>query len=178
VGTLGLLHPIKGTDVFVAAAEQLRARGVAVDMRIAGPLEDGPFRDWGEAVVERATAAGVSYRGVVDAVAELSQWDILVQPSRGDAFPLAVLEAMEAGLAVVGADTGGITEQLEDGAGVLVPPEDPGALADAIAELARDPERIAALAAAGRRRVRTTFTLARSADALEAAWLAALRRAR
>lgn len=176
VGTIGVVVPRKGTDLFVDMAERLRAQGVDLDLRIAGGLEESHLAEWGRAQLHRAEAAGVRWLGQTDVARELREWDVMVMPSRADPFPLAVLEAMGAGVPVVGTRVDGIPEQLADGAGVLVPPEDPDALAAAVRALAVDPDRRAEIAARAHRRVRERFTLERSADALEAAWSAAAAR--
>ena len=90
--------------------------------------------------------------------------DLFVLPSRFEGLPLALLEAMAAGLAVVATRIGGTDEAVEDGVtGTLVPPGDPLALAAAIADALDDPARLAAYGDAGRRRFRSTFTAARMA---------------
>ena len=71
----------------------------------------------------------------------LSSADIYVCPSRGDAFPLAMVEAMACGLPVVSSEVNGIADILEGGensGGVLVPPGDAGALSDALSRLLND----------------------------------------
>jgi glycosyltransferase involved in cell wall biosynthesis len=68
----------------------------------------------------------------------LAAVDALVQPSRFEGMPLAIVEAMLAGLAVVASDVGSVAELIGGGAGVLVPPDDPAALARALADV-RDP---------------------------------------
>jgi glycosyltransferase involved in cell wall biosynthesis len=101
-----------------------------------------------------------------------------VLPSRADPFPIAMLEAMAAGLPVIGARRDGIAEQVVPGAGLLVEPDDPRALADAIAWLAAQRgavrERIGEHA---RARVADNFTLAHQANAMHDAYLATLARA-
>ena len=175
VGTIGVVVPRKGTDLFVDMAERLRAQGVEADLRIAGALEESHVAEWANAQLERAKAAGVRWLGQTDVARELREWDVMVMPSRADPFPLAVLEAMEAGVPVVGTDVDGIPEQLAGGdAGVIVPPEDPDALAAAVVALARDPVRRAEIAGRAQRRVRANFSLEGSADALEAVWRGAL----
>jgi glycosyltransferase involved in cell wall biosynthesis len=100
----------------------------------------------------------------------------MVLPARVDPAPLAVIEAMAAGVAVVGSDDTGIADQLAGGAGVLVARGDAGALAGAVLALAADPERRAELGSAGHARYLERYTPERSADALEAAWNANLPR--
>lgn len=176
VGTIGVLSPRKGSDLFVDVAERLAADGVPAELRLAGPLEDSPLAVWGRGQIARGERVGMRWLGQTDVPEELRSWDIMVMPSRADPFPLVVLEAMGAAVPVVGFAVDGIAEQLAEGAGVLVAPEDASALATAVRELVEDPQRRAALGAAGRERVAGNFTLDRSAGALESAWRAALRK--
>ena len=113
----------------------------------------------------------------------LARWNVFVLPSRQEAFPLSTLEAMAAGLPVIATAVGGIPEQMQHlETGVLVPPEDPGAVADWIVRLHDDPAlredlgrararaRAASVPAAPPRRRRSTartprrYTDARPAD--------------
>lgn len=92
----------------------------------------------------------------------LSCCDLSVLPSRAEGFPNAVLESMAAGLAVVATRVGGTTEMIEDGvSGVLVPPQDPQALAEAILRLLRDPQLARRLARAGQEQVRKRYSFDR-----------------
>jgi glycosyltransferase involved in cell wall biosynthesis len=80
-------------------------------------------------------------------------------------LPLAVLEAMAAGLPVVATAVGGVPEAITSGRdGVLVAPGDAPALADAVASLVADPARAAALGRAARARVEAEFTAARMVE--------------
>jgi len=176
VGTLATVSHRKGTDLFVGAAARLAAQGIPLEFRIAGPPAGGPERAWSDSVVARARRDGIEQREVADAFAELAGWDLLVLPSREDPFPLAVLEGMAAGLPVVATGIDGITEQVTEDTGVLVPPDDEKALADAIANLARDPERRRRMGEAARRRVESHFTLGRQADAMDVAYRRAIER--
>lgn len=147
VASVGVLGTRKGTDLFLDAVERL-AGDPALEFHLIGGAEDAPSPEWAAAQVARAARLGVVYRERADVEAELPGWDIVAAPSRAEPFGLVVLEAMGAARAVIGARTGGIEELLGDGAGVLVPPGDAAALAAAIAELARSPERRAELGAA------------------------------
>ena len=76
---------------------------------------------------------------------------MLIAPSRSDGAPLVVHEAMQAGVPVIGSAVGGIIDRLQGGtAGLLVPPENPERLAQAILELLSNGGRRAELQAAGR----------------------------
>jgi glycosyltransferase involved in cell wall biosynthesis len=79
--------------------------------------------------------------------------DLFCFPSTTDTFGQVLLEAAASGLPVIAAAAGGALELVEDGeTGMLVPPDDPAALADAVRSLARHPHRRALLAAAARTR--------------------------
>jgi len=149
---LGRLVPIKGADVLIDAV----ARSEGTTLVVAG---DGPQR--GE-LERRASERGIDARflGSVDERrrAELfAACDIVAIPSRtlGDGrhegLPMVAVEAMCAGIPVVAAASGGLAEIVRDGeTGLLVPPEDPGALAEAFARLRAEPALRAAAIANGR----------------------------
>ncbi|HEY8188551.1 MAG TPA: glycosyltransferase family 4 protein [Pyrinomonadaceae bacterium] len=87
---------------------------------------------------------------------------VFVMPSYYETFGISVIEAMAFGLPVVATNVGGLPEVVEDGVtGILVPPGNADALADAIVQLLRDPDLRARLGHAGRERVRSEFTIDR-----------------
>jgi glycosyltransferase involved in cell wall biosynthesis len=82
-----------------------------------------------------------------------------VLPSLYEGFPLAIQEAMAAGRAVIASAVGGVPEAVRDGVtGLLVPPSDPAALADAIRRLLADPALAQRMGAAGRVRAEQEFS--------------------
>jgi glycosyltransferase involved in cell wall biosynthesis len=103
-------------------------------------------------------------------VGALNAADLVVHPSQEDIFPNAVGEAMACARAVIASDVGGVGEMLgrEGVAGLLVPPGDVPALADAIKSLVENAARRAAIAAAARARIEARGTLARMVDGYEA----------
>ena len=99
---------------------------------------------------------------------------VVVPSVWADPCPTVVLEAMAAGRPVVAAASGGIVDMVLDGqTGLLVPPGDPGALASALADLLRQPQRAAAFGVAGRERARE-FTVSAVVTRLEAMYAEAI----
>ena len=109
----------------------------------------------------------VGYRE--EAASLVSALDVLVVPSRYEGFGLAAAEAMLLGVPVVASRTGGLEEVVGD-SGMLVPPEDPAALAAAILDLERDVEHRARLGVAGRERALRRFGVERMAEETVAAY--------
>jgi glycosyltransferase involved in cell wall biosynthesis len=180
VGTVGVIAPRKGSDLFVAAAERVRERSDKVAFRMIGAPSDPLEREWSGGVLADARRVGVEHRTHADDVDEaLRGWDAFVLPSRIDPCPVALLEAMALGLPVVGARTDGIPEQIAPGCGLLVEREDPDDLAGAILALAAmRAERRRAMGAAARARVAAEFSVKRQARGIERAWERAIARAR
>jgi glycosyltransferase involved in cell wall biosynthesis len=121
---------------------------------------DGPDRPVIEAEIRSlGLTSKVELTGARDDVADLlAGSDLFVLSSRSEGGPIAVLEAMAAGLPVVASDVGGIPELVEDAVtGLLVPAGDPGALAAALGRLLAEPRLRRELGTAGRRRARERF---------------------
>ncbi|HYF28229.1 MAG TPA: glycosyltransferase [Baekduia sp.] len=175
VAILGRISGWKGQDVLVRALAEppLRDRSGVVAL-IAGEPWRGEERHL-RTLHEIAAAHGISERvhhvGFRDDVAHVyGAADLVVVPSKHpDPLPNAALEAAAAGCCVVAADHGGLPEILEHGrTGVLVTPGDPGALAAAVADLADDEPRRAALGAAAAADVTARFGRARLLDEVQA----------
>lgn len=156
VGALGRLTRQKGFDVLLAALVDVPE----VDALIAG---EGPERPHLERLLNELDLGDrVRLPGSVDHPdALLGSIDALVLPSRSEALPLVVLEAMHAGLPVVASDVGSVAEAVIDGVtGLLVPPEDEPALAAAIRRVL-DPAVGRRMGEEGRKVARARFTLER-----------------
>jgi glycosyltransferase involved in cell wall biosynthesis len=151
-GTAGNLEYWKGVDVLLNAARLARS---PLRLEIHGT---GSQREELEQLARRGEVEATFHGFVRDLRERLAELDVLVQPSRADNLPQSVLEAMAAGLPVIGTRVGGIPELVVDGeTGVLVDPERPVALAQALDGLA-DPGRRRALGARGRERATTLFS--------------------
>jgi glycosyltransferase involved in cell wall biosynthesis len=106
----------------------------------------------------------------------LGTFDVVALPSRFEGFPLTVLEALLARSAVAATDVGSVAEAVHgDETGLLVPPEDPAALAAAIRRLLADPPLRRRLGEQGRRLVLDRFTAGQMARAYESLYAELLR---
>ena len=96
--------------------------------------------------------------------------DVAVNASEEEPFGIVLIEAMAAGVPVVAVARGGPRDIVESGvSGMLAPSGEPAALADAIEALLADPQRRAAIAAAGQKRCRERFNAQLMADRLASA---------
>jgi glycosyltransferase involved in cell wall biosynthesis len=169
---LGLARLVakKGFDVLLEAVAQAAARGVSIECTLAG---DGPERANLEEIARRH-GFPVRFLGAVanaDVPALLEKTDVMVLPCRvsgdgdRDGIPVALMEAMAAGICVISGDLPTIRELIRDGAsGLLVPPGEPAPLADALVRLATDPVLRQALAKEGRNRVQEEFSSEKNLD--------------
>jgi len=168
VGYFGRLERGKGVDVLVDAATRLHGKLPATAFLFVG---EGPLR---ETLIARAAAAGLPARfaGQRDDVAALLRLcAVVVLPSRQEAFGRILIEAMAAGVPVVASAVGGIPEVCVDGVtGLLVPPEDPDALAVAIALTLTDQAATAARVTAATADVHARFALTAHAARVEAVY--------
>jgi glycosyltransferase involved in cell wall biosynthesis len=145
--------PKKGIDVLLRALHAV-GPGDGPSLRLLG---DGPLR---RELEDLGAKLGISDQlrflgevGRKDVFAELAQCDMLIMPSRheSESFGLATLEAMACGKPVIASAVGGLVELVDDNeTGLLVPRDDPEALANAIRRLVKDPALRARLGEAGR----------------------------
>jgi glycosyltransferase involved in cell wall biosynthesis len=164
VGAVGRLSHEKGLDVLLRAMARLPGTRAVVG-------GDGPERESLERLArELGITSLVTFAGWVE-----TPWpdhlvpDVLVVPSRREGFGLVAAEALMTGIPVVASAVGGLPEVLEDGtAGLLVPPEDPAALAQAIESVLSDGESTATRVARGLESARRRFEPTAMAAAYEA----------
>jgi glycosyltransferase involved in cell wall biosynthesis len=163
------LEPVKGHRHLLDAAARLLGRGMAFELWLAG---DGPER---ESIARRIDQLGLAQHvrtlGTVPHAVLLQlyrerQVDCVVLPSVDlgggvhEGISVALIEAMAYGVPTVATRTGGLPELLDAGAGILVPPADAGALADALERVLVSSTLRAGLVQAGRQRVEEEFNVA------------------
>lgn len=165
----GRMDDQKGVDILLRAAARLP---LGTRVRLAG----GGWKEAEYTRLARELGVGdrVEFLGQVlrtELPAILRSASVVVVPSRYENLPLAVLEGMACGVAVVASRVGGVSEMLEDGVeGLLVPADDAEALAKALTFVLADPARAAGMGEAGRRRVMADFTWDSVAARVEAAY--------
>ena len=164
----------------VGALEERKGHAILLDA--VALLRDLPLRvlcagsgSCAQALAARRDALGLGDRvrflgRVEDVPVFLAAVDIVVMPSRHEGLGVAALEAMAAGRPVIATRVGGLPEVVGDDGGLLVPPENPQALAAAIRHLALAPATARTLGEAGRRRVAQRFTLAAMAQGTRAVY--------
>lgn len=163
----------KGIHVFIEAAAAIAREFPAAKFLVVGYLfEDDPYhRRLREMVSQFGITRQVIFTGWRNDIPDIvSAIDVLVHcRTTPEPAALVLIEGMAAGKPVVVSDTGGSKEIVLDGVtGRLYPAGDSASLAAAVAELLRDPKRLEAMGAAGRRRVERYFTIERQAREFEA----------
>ncbi|RVU18099.1 glycosyltransferase [Methylobacterium oryzihabitans] len=146
----------KGIDTAVEAVRIARGRGVAVELALHGAPDPSNRRTVPEATLREMARDGVAWTGATaDVAGAYAACHAACLPSRGgEGLPRALLEAAACGRALLTTDVPGCRTLVRDGLdGRVVPPGDPGALADAIAALAADPDLVARMGASARQRI-------------------------
>ncbi len=165
VAALGRLTVQKGFDVLLEAVRRLDADGVRLELLLGGEGRERADLE------RRAAGLPVRFTGFEAEPRRLfAQADVFVLPSRVEALPLVLVEAVSAGLPAVATDVGDVREALE-GVVDVVPPEDAGALAAALQRLLEDPADRDRRSRAGITAARERLTAARMAQQAWAAFL-------
>jgi glycosyltransferase involved in cell wall biosynthesis len=162
IGTAARVNPQKKLEELLAAVRQAHDRLPPYVLRIAGGMERG-CDAYAAGLRNLAAGLPVEWLGEVHDLAPfLHDLDVFVLVAEPAGCPNASLEAMAAGLPVLATDVGGMGEQVEDGvSGRVVPRGDSAALAAALVELSREPERRACWGGAARKRIADCFSLPR-----------------
>lgn len=170
LGWVGRLSREKGFDVLLEALARLPDPAVRVSVIGAGP--DQPRM---EALAQRLGLAGrIAWHGLLPRAARLYRaFDLFVLSSRTEGTPISLFEAMAAGIPAVVTRVGGVPDVVTPDHAWLVPPEDPGALAGAIAGALADPEEAGRRAAAATRRLAAAYSVDAWVDRYAAIYRAA-----
>jgi colanic acid/amylovoran biosynthesis glycosyltransferase len=171
---IGTLHEVKGQEYLIEACRKLQEKGIDFVCHFVG---DGPDKD---ALIRTAAEIGIADKMVFHgqqkqaAVARLLQdTDVLVAPSvptrdgRREGIPVVLIEAMSSGVPVVASNISGIPELVIHGeTGLLAPPRDVTALADALERYYHDPALRERMSRSGRNKVEDEFDLYKNAASL------------
>jgi glycosyltransferase involved in cell wall biosynthesis len=165
VVSVGRLCHQRAPDIAVAALALMRTP--AVRLRLVG---DGKDRT---GIEDQARASSLADRVEMagfrpDPAPDFRAADVVIVPSRYDGMALVLLEAMACGAAIVATRVAGASAL--DGAGIVVPAEDPQSIADAVDALLDDPDRRRLLGCAARTRVVDQYSLQRSLDGTLGLW--------
>jgi alpha-maltose-1-phosphate synthase len=155
----GSLHTYKGVGVFLKSLTKLKEPFQAI---VAGRFKDKsePRMLLDNAGIPANLRQRVRFTGEVSnselrALYRLA--DVFVYPTSGDTLPLVILEAMASGLPIVSTTVGGIPFEVTPDCGILVPPGNADAVANAVTTLLQSPETRKAMGARGRKRIDSTF---------------------
>jgi len=156
LGWVGRLTLEKGPDVLLAAVGSLRDLPLAVSV-----LGEGRMRHRLEALtVREKLGERIRWCGSVpEAGRVFPAFDLFVLSSRTEGTPIVLFEAMASGTPIVATAVGGVPEVVSDHEALLVPPDDPGALAEAVRRVYADPAAAAARARRARERLTSEFGL-------------------
>lgn len=162
IGTIARLEKPKGISDLVDAAGILIQKGYQINLLIVG---DGSERKY---LQKRAETLGIAttftgYLSTYEKDKALATMDIFVLPSYQEALPLVCLEALAMGIPVIATEVGGIPEIVTPEVGLLVPPKNPTALADALKILLDNTKLMEEMGEAGRLRYNQYFTISKMA---------------
>lgn len=176
VAMVASLRRWKGHEAFLEMAARAAGRTPAHYVVVGGSIFDDDERDYAAELAARAVALGIdqqmSFLGQRDDLADLwPHLSLLVHPATAEPFGRVVAEALVAGVPVVAYRDGGVPEIVDDGeSGLLVPPGDVAALADAVVRLLCEPEERGRMARIGQQRAGRRFAPATHARTVEAAY--------
>jgi lipopolysaccharide heptosyltransferase II len=168
IGLFGRLSPLKGQGIALRACQRLVQRGLPVKLCMAGDTPDSPARRVLESLITTLELHdAVEWLGVRQDMATLiASMDLVIAPSTyPESFGRSVIEAQAVGRPVVASRVGALVELVDDGrSGLLVPPKDPQALADAIEQLIGDPSLRERCIETGRKRAQAGWNVDRMVE--------------
>ncbi|HEY2712468.1 MAG TPA: glycosyltransferase family 4 protein [Chthoniobacterales bacterium] len=164
---LGSYERRKGQDIFLEAVAQIPAdiRQRAVFRAAGRVLEKDFYEMWSR---RAAAISEVELLGALEhdnALTAITRSDVLVSASRDETMPIAILEAMSLGKAIISTNVGGIHEWLQNNLnGILVPPENSTALARALTQCLERPSQLATLGKNAAETFVASFSIRRLGD--------------
>ncbi len=162
VGIISGLRPIKGLENFIKSAARVKQENPDARFLIVGWSGDKKYREkLFKLTDELGIREKVIFAGQRDDIPQLlAVMDIFVNSSYNEGFSNAIIEAMAASKPVIATNGGGNPEAVIPGeTGILVPPEDDAALAEAVIKLLEDPQIREKMAVAGREKVESEFSV-------------------
>lgn len=180
VAVLSRLNPMKGIEYFLEAAVAVSRRFPAVRFLIIGGANYNGGGSYKCEIEKHAADLGLGSRVIftgfrTDVREILQEINVTVLPSLSEGLSNSLLESMAAGVPAIATRVGGTPEAVEDGTtGLLVPPRDSGALAQAMTLLLESPELARSFGEAGRRRVDTLFSIEKMVHQTETLYLSLL----
>jgi glycosyltransferase involved in cell wall biosynthesis len=161
IATVGNIRRVKGHDVLIKAAAIVIRQFPNIRFTIAGAiLEQDYFTELQSSISSLGLQSHILFAGSTPNTEEfLKDVDIFVLPSRSEGFSNAIIEAMAAGLPVIATDVGGNAEAIDDQvSGMIVPPDNEKALAQAILQLCSNQPHAERLGSAAKKTVAERFT--------------------
>jgi len=180
VAVLSRLNPMKGIEYFLDAAVAVSRRFPSVRFLIIGGASYNGGGSYKAGIEKHAAGLGLDSRVIftgfrTDVREILPEINISVLPSLSEGLSNSLLESMAAGVPTIATRVGGTPEAVEDGTtGLLVPPRDPGALAQAMMLLLENQELARSFGEAGHRRVNTLFSIEKMVHQTESLYLSLL----
>ncbi|MCD4655739.1 glycosyltransferase family 4 protein [bacterium] len=169
-GIVGPVSQHKGVEEFIRAARQVINTHPDAIFVVVGPDRPRAFLDEMKSLVASLELVNsVIFTGFRKDVPEImSALDILITPSRVEAFGRVLLEAMSAGTPVIASQVGGIPEIIsEKNIGILVPPESPDKLSTAILSIMSDQDRRDKIIKIAQNHIKNNFTIEKHTQQIE-----------
>ncbi len=168
IGTITRLEPVKGNMYFIEAIPQVIK--IFPDLKVIITGDGAQKRAMENKIKELSLSRNVILRGATnDAPGALSALDIFVLPSLNEGMGRCLLEAMALSKPIIATDVGGVSEIVENGVnGILVPPKDPDALAQAIISLLGNKARAGEMGKSGKGKLNRFFSAQAMVEKIEA----------
>jgi glycosyltransferase involved in cell wall biosynthesis len=164
VGCTAMMRPVKGVDILIQAVASLQRELPDLHLMLVGGIKDPTIERLIASVPERSRIHLTGYRKDATQLATVCDVTVMASKTR-EGFPKSIIEAMSQGVPAIVTAVGGMPELVGHGtAGMIVPPSDVTALADAIRSLYNDRERARELGRLGQRRIAEVFNVATTVE--------------